>query len=542
MELTRIGPFALEEPLDGLADGNVLRGVHIERKQSMAVKLLPRAVATQALGRSSFADDVKQLQQLDHPGLAQIFGGGTEQGQPFLAIELIDGESLRERLDRRGKLPWEMAVEIVDGLAAALTYAHAQGVVHQRITPERVLLPAAGGVKLVGFDCKWADHDDVVASRCPMLIAHYLSPEQFRGRQSAELPQCDLFSLGVILYECLTGEVPWPADTPDQLRQARRDAPAPRISTRMLDCPVWLDVLASKLLAKVRSDRLQTADETHRAIVIARSKANAGTGAAQQAWAGKQGTLTLDQNQQDRSELRKLRRQETARPDDSPFYERAWFLAACLAVVIGVGVWSLWPASEAALFAQAKPLMDSDDPVDWKRAETQYLAPLTERFPDTVYAAEIEEFEERYAMHRAEQAVKNLSRRPGRAIKSEALRAFGEAWEYERFGDRLTAWQKYDAVVQLFGESDEPDENVYAKLAQRQIERMRTESQTSGDQLEFLEGKLEQAQSHVAEGQLMDARRLLDGVISLYAGNQELRPLVARAREQLRELDTGGPQ
>jgi len=292
--LTRIGPFALEEPLDGLAGSNVIRGVHVERQFSVAIKLLPREVAKRAMGRSSFGDDVKKLQQLDHPGLVRIFGGAIEQGQPYLVLELVRDESLRTRLARRRQLPWEMAIEIMDALAEGLTYAHAQGVVHQRITPARILLPSAGGVKLTGFDSKWTDWDKVVGSRSPMLVAHYLSPEQFRGRQSARLPQCDLFSLGVILYECLTGELPWPTNSSEQLRQARRDGPAPRISSKVLDCPVWIDALAENLLAKVRSERLQTADETHRAIVVAKSKAEAGTGAVQHAWSGKKGALSVD--------------------------------------------------------------------------------------------------------------------------------------------------------------------------------------------------------------------------------------------------------
>lgn len=535
MQLTRIGPFALEEPLDGLAGSNVVRGVHIERQLSMAIKLLPRSVAKQAMGRSSFGDDAKKLQQLENPGLVRVLGGAIEHGQPYLVLEMIQGESLRTRLARRRQLPWEMAIEIVDALAVALTYAHAQGVVHQRITPARILLPESGGVKLTGFDCKWTDWDKVVSSRCPMLVAHYLSPEQFRGRQSANLPQCDLFSLGVILYECLTGELPWPANSSDQLRQARRDGPAPRISAKVLDCPVWIDALAENLLAKVRSERLQSADETHRAIVLAKSKADAGIGAAQQAWSGKKSTLAADT---DSGELQKIKRRKTKRRDTSPFYERIWFLAACLAAVIGVGVWSLRPASEEALFAKAKPLMESDSPVDWKRAEQQFLKPLLERFPETSHSAEIDAFNDRYAMHRAEERIKNLGRF-GRQPKTAAERAFAEAWKDQSSGDRLSAWQKYEALIMLFAKGTEPDDQAFVKLARRQIERIKADQQSSADQIAFFEQHLQQAQSLTDGGKLLDARRILDSLISLYAGNQELRPLVERAREQLRVLDAG---
>ncbi len=537
MELTRIGPFALEEPLGRDANSNVVRAVHVERQVSMAIKLLRREVAQQAIGSGVFAGDIKRLQMLDHPNLVRVLGGAIEQGQPYLVLELIEGESLRQLLDRRGNLPWEMAIDIVEGVAEALVYAHAHGFAHQRITPSRILLPTDGGVKLTGLDCKWADRDEVVAGTCPMDVAHYLSPEQFRGRQSAGYPQCDLFSLGVVLFECLTGELPWPVDTVDQLRQARREHAAPRICTKVLDCPVWLDVLAEKLLAKVRSHRLQSAEETHRAIVIARTEANAGTGTTKHIYSGKQGSLAV----KDSGELKKIRKRETTRRDDSPFYERAWFLVLCLAVVLGAGAWTLWPASEAELFAKAKPLMESDDPVDWKRAETQYVQPLLERFPNTVHLDAIEAFHDRYDIHRAEQRIKNLNRFAYEP-RSEAEGAFADAWEFERFGDRMTAWQRYESLVQLFEDSDNPDDLMFVKLARRQIERIKFDQKSSADKLEFLEQTLAKAQSLADDGELLEARRTLDSLIALYASNQEVRPLVDRARQQLAALDAGNSQ
>lgn len=534
MSIDRIGPFALEEPLDGLPQGNVRRAIHLERKQVMVVKLLPREVAQSAMGPSNFAQDIKLLQQLEHPGIACVLGGAIEQGQPYLVLEYVPGETLRDVLDRRGKLPWEAAVELVDQISLALVHAHSKGVVHRRLTPERVLITPEGQAKIVGFDCHWVDHDEVVASRAPMNVAHYLSPEQYRGHQSATYPQCDLFSLGVILYECLTGVVPWPARTVADLRQARRESAAPRISTREYDCPVWIDALAEKLLAKVRSQRLKSADETHRAIVIAKSKAESGTGAAQHMWSGKEGMLALTNNL---SELKAIKRRRFRPKDTSPFYERVWFLASCLIVLLGFGAWVLWPASEAELFAKAKPLMESDDPVDWKRAEQQYLEPLLKRFPDSVHASEIAAFHERVAMHRAEQRIINLDRF-GRQPKSAAERAYAEGWHYEQFGDRLSAWQKYDAVVRLFGESDDPDQRVYAQLARRQIARFRNGEQTSADLAAFVQEQLEAAQRQQEAGQLFEARRILDGIVSLYEGNRELSPLVEQAREQLQQLGT----
>jgi len=537
MQLSRIGPFALEESLDGLAESNVLRGVHIERKVSMAIKLVPRSVVNRPMGGSTFPDDVKSLQQLNHPGIARCYGGAVDQGQPYLALELVEGESLWKRLDRRGRLPWEMIVDILDSVCEALQHAHSKGFVHGRITPTRILLPEGtdGGAKLVGFECAWADRDEVLGLRSPMEVAHYLAPEVFRGKQSASMPPCDLFSLGVILYECLTGELPWPAETPAQLVEVRRSAPAPRVSSKVLDCPVWLDVLTSKLLAVKRKERFSTAEEAHRSIVIAKQKVSSGMGAAQHAWSGKQGALTVDS---DRSELRRIHRRRTSRRDTSPFYERIWFLALSLIAVIGVGVWSFLPPSEDELFAKAKPLMESENAVDWKRAEESYLISLKERFPNTKYADQIKQFDDRFAMHRAEKRVLN-NQRLGRQPQSESERQYGEAWRFEQIGDRLTAWQKYDALVNLFSKSESGDDHAFVNLARRQIRLIKSEQGSGEEQSIFVQKQLKRASNLAMTGDLLKARRILDSLVSLYDGNQELQPLVDRARQQLRKLDGG---
>ena len=537
MPLTRIGPFALEEPLDGLAESNVLRGVHVDRKMSMAVKLLPRSIVNRPMRGSTFSDDVRALQQLVHPRIVRCYGGAVEQGQPYLALELVEGESLRDRLDRRGRLPWELTVEVADAVCAALHHAHGRQIVHQRLTPRRILLTADDQVKITGFDCAWADRDEVLGLRCPMEVAHYLAPEAFRGKQSATLPPCDLFSLGVILYECLSGELPWSADSPAELVQARRDASAPRVSAKVLDSPVWLDVLVAKLLAVKRSERFSSAEETHRAIVDAKRKVASGMGAAQHAWSGHRGTLTVDR---DRSEVRRIKRQQRTRErDTSPFYEQAWFLAVCLTTVIGLGVWALLPPDEEALFAKALPLMESDDPGQWKRAEDRFLSSFRERFPESDHAEQIAQFDRRVAIHRAETRWKN-NQRLQRPPQSEAERQYGEAWNYEEFGDRLSAWKKYEALINLFGDSEEKYDRAFVELARRQIGRIKAERGLAGSQAEFLELQLAKAAELVKENDLFGARKILDGIIELYENNQEVRPLVDQARDEKRRLDLSG--
>jgi hypothetical protein len=534
MQLSRIGPIALEEPLGGSPDSNVLRGVHLERNMAMAVKLLPRHLVNRAMGGDTFATDVKTLQKLVHPNIARVYGGAMDNGQPYLAMELVRGESLRSLLDRRGRLPWETTVDVAAAVCEALDYAHRQGMVHQRLTPARVLLAEGGAVKLTGFDSKLADTDDVLGLRSPMSVAAYLAPEEFRGKQSAALPTCDLFSLGVIMYECLTGALPWQAGSPAELVQVRRDRPAPRVSSSVLECPVWLDVLVSRLLDVDRKNRLASADETRRAIVDAKRKVAEGMGAVQHAWSGKQGALAMGG---DRQELAALRRKQVNRPRDaSPFYERAWFLAACLAAVVGVGVWVMWPKSEDDLFAAARPLMASEDPVEWRRAKDQYLDDLVARFPDTKYADEIREFEIRFAMHRAVERAKNIDRF-GRKPKTEAERLYAEGWRKERFGDLNLAWALYNDVLDETPKDPSIDEQAYERLARDGIARLKAEADRQRDSADVLQEKLDEADALVERGQTFQARDILDDIVSEYGEREESAAQVDAARERLQKLD-----
>ncbi|HYO24893.1 MAG TPA: protein kinase [Lacipirellulaceae bacterium] len=537
MHLSRIGPIALEAPLGGDAESNVLRGIHLERNRAMAVKLLPRHLVDRPMGGDSYAEDVRRLQKLVHPQIARVLGGAIDQGQPYLAMELVNGESLRRLLDRRGRLPWETMVELGEQIAESLAYAHEQGVVHRRLTPARVLVDAQGSVKVAGFDCALADQDAVAALRIPMNVAHYMAPQELRAKRTVGLPGNDLFSLGVILYEGLAGQLPWSAKTPAELVLARQKGPAPRVAATVLDCPVWLDVLVARLLELKREGRFASADEARRAFIVAKSKVAAGTGAVQQAWSGRQGSLAVGGDQRELSRLRKA--SAPAARDASPFYERAWFLALCLAAVVGAGAWIMWPPTDEALYAKALPLMQSELVTDWQRAQSQYLSELSPEFLAGPHAAEIEEFRLRHAMHQAEERVTNIDRF-GRKPASEFDKLYAEAWRYDRFGDDLRAWQKYEALLNLHAEDTELrlEDRAILELAKLRIAEIREESrqqQRDRELAEILQEKLDRARG-LAESNPVAARELLESLVSLYDGNPDAAAQVEAARAQIRAL------
>jgi serine/threonine protein kinase len=542
MLLSRIGPIALEEPLGGSADSNVLRGIHLERNRTLAVKLLARQVVDRPMGGDAYPEDVKRLQKLVHPHIARVLGGAMEQGQPYLAMELIKGESLRDLLDRRGRLPWETMVEYAQQICEALVYAHGQGTMHTRLTPKRVLIADDNSVKLVGFDCALGDHDAIVSLKAPLEVLNYLAPQEIRGKRSVGLESNDLFSLGVILYEGLCGELPWPANTPAELIRAREAAPAPRASAKVLDLPVWLDVLVARLLLVKREGRFESADEARRAILAAKDKTAAGLGAAKHALSGKQGALAPNVDKQELSRLRKAAAAKAPKEAAGAIYERAWFLAACLAALVGLGVWFMWPLGEDALYAKAKPLMDSQSPADWHRAQNQYVDELLRRFPNTQYLDEVTAFQFRHAVQQAEERIKNVDRFQ-HDFKWDADRKYYEARRDEQIGSSLSAWEKYEALIAEFAASETLEERAVVELARRRIAAIRAAARDDSESLQLtaeVEEKLDHAERLAAEGKRVEARAVLEDLIELYADQAEVAGLVEKAQERVRDLRANG--
>ncbi|QDT71033.1 serine/threonine protein kinase [Lacipirellula limnantheis] len=533
MQRSRIGPIALEGPLGDSVDSNVLRGVHVERNMRMAVKLLPREMITRPMGGDYFSADVKLLQRLVHPNIARVLGGAIDEGQPYLALELVEGESLRSLLDRRGRLPWETTADIAESICEALQFAHSQKMIHQRLTPSRILLLPGGGVKLVGFDCQMTDKDQVVGLRSPMSVANYLAPEVFKGKSSAALPTADMFSVGVILYECLTGKLPWQAQTPSELVLARRAGPAPRVSASSLECPVWLDVLVSKLLETKRGIRLATADGTRRAILDAKRKVAEGMGTAKHAMSGKQGALAM---KADRKEIAALRKHQTPTVrDESPFYERAWFLGLCLAAVIGFGAWAMWPKSEAALYAELEPLLASDD-YDELRAISDEVSEFRERFPESAHNPELDDYELRVAMKKAMIDVRNLDRH-GKLPSSTAQGLFAQGLKLQQFGDLMSAWELYEQAIEAVPRDAPRELAAYRRLAEKGIAEIKASPDANRSLSEMADAKLAEADELIAAKKYLPAKVLLAEFIGLYEGNGKLREQVRAARGKLQEID-----
>jgi tRNA A-37 threonylcarbamoyl transferase component Bud32 len=232
-------------------------------------RLLGRQVAVKVI-RDRFADDERFLSRfrrearaaaaLNHPNVVAVHDVGVHDGNPFLVTELVDGRTLAEVLGDGGPLPADRAAEIGEAVARALAAAHAAGIVHRDVKPGNIMVTADGRVKVLDFGVaralRWTPLTDTPAAQG---TAEYMAPEHIRN-DGAE-PRSDLYSLGVVLYELLTGHPPFTGESALQVAYRHlEEAPAPPDSIRA-GIPPDLSAVILRCLAKHPGDRYRRAQE-----------------------------------------------------------------------------------------------------------------------------------------------------------------------------------------------------------------------------------------------------------------------------------------
>jgi serine/threonine protein kinase len=242
--------FRLKEPLGAGAIGAVYRAECDELGGLVAVKLLHPHVAQNPAMVERFQREIVVMERLVHPHIVRHYGGGMMDGQYFYAMELLDRGTLKDRIRREGALPWREAAHFVEQLAGALQHAHNHGVVHRDVKPSNVFFAADGRIVLGDFGVAYDVHQaDLSDPGTTVGTYAYMAPEQITA-DGKITGQSDVYSLGCVAYEMLTGKPPFAGANFAQIWDQHLHAIPRSLREAGVDCPDWLDHLVMRMLAK----------------------------------------------------------------------------------------------------------------------------------------------------------------------------------------------------------------------------------------------------------------------------------------------------
>jgi serine/threonine-protein kinase len=536
----QLGPFIVGQKLGGGGMGVVYRAKYTKTGHEVALKLMTVEMSDNPRLVARFERELEILKKLRHPNIVPCYGGGRLSGQRFLAMELVEGGTLSAELKKRGgKLPWEEAVKYGQQICAALQHAHEHAIIHRDLKPANLLISKKGTLKLADFGiARDIDATGLTATGRTVGTFAYMAPEQIRGAPPVT-HKTDLYALGCVLFELLTGKPPFGAETSAEIMFQHLEKVPPRVSSIALDCPMWLDALISQLLQKNPDQRPRDASSVLQALIEIEQKVEVKAGMSLHAIAGGATALNVTADTKTARSLPTKSKKKRKKIEIGPFWEHTWFLSSCLAAIVGLIVWSQWPASEEKLFAQAQTLMESEKITDRRIAYEKQLPELQRRFPNGKYVDQVQQYIDTFDMYRAEEQLKT-NNRLNLDPANEGERLYSQARRYEVFGDRITAYERYSSMVELLKDhKDQKGIRPFVNLARRQMAEI--DKGEKLDRQQIVEDALARADEAYRDGKTLQAHNIWRSIVRLYTGNEELRPQVEAAQTALARKGADAP-
>ena len=263
---TRIGPYEVVSAIGAGGMGEVYRARDPRLKRDVAIKVLPPSFSSDPQRLQRFEQEAHATAALNHPNILAVHDIGQQDGAPYIVSELLEGETLGEKL-RAGPVPVRKAIEYAQQIARGLAAAHDKGIVHRDLKPENVFITRDGRAKILDFglakltrfESAADDQARTVESEigCVVGTVGYMAPEQARGKPADA--RTDLFALGAILYELLTGQRAFQGDTPADTISAILQRDPPELSATNRDIPPALERIMRHCLEKNPEERFQSA-------------------------------------------------------------------------------------------------------------------------------------------------------------------------------------------------------------------------------------------------------------------------------------------
>ncbi|HTU16773.1 MAG TPA: serine/threonine-protein kinase [Gemmataceae bacterium] len=479
----QFGPFTIDRELGSGAMGTVYRGRYTKTGQLMAIKIMaPGIGSTNAAAADRFEREITVLKQLNHPNIVRFYGAGKHQRNRYFAMEFIDGESLDKIMSRRGRMTWEEVAELGKQLCSALQHAHDQGIIHRDLKPSNIMMLSDGTLKLTDFGiAKDIDLDALTATNCTVGTAAYMSPEQCKGMSDLTL-KSDLYSLGVLFYELVTGRKPFKADNAMDMFMQHVNGTFERPSRLVLDIPVWLDTLICQLLEKKPEQRPLDANMVANTLGTIQEKIEAQQSAGVEVVRRRLMDRTTSQKRVDEEDKEAARVLMTGKGRSKrkrgkkPLYQKVWFQAAGLSLALVFVATLLYllfrPPSADKLYQKARAAAQSDNVEEQEKAIEpngaiyKYIDLYGDE--DNEQAREVRGWRTRIQMAHHERLLNNYMQKRKGPIKVEAQskteeKAFA-AMEADEKGNHDAAVEHWNAVKTLGGEG-----SSWARVADKHL-------------------------------------------------------------------------
>ncbi len=465
----KLGPFEIDKELGSGAMGSVYRAQYQkdgEASSPVAIKMVALGLLGNESAMARFEREASILKQLRHPHIVRLIATGRWRKTPFIAMEYIDGEALDRVLARRGRLGWEEVATYGRQLGEALQYAHDKGIIHRDLKPSNLMLTSDGVLKLTDFGiAKDTDVTALTGMNSTIGTAAYMSPEQCKGDKNLTA-KSDLYSLGIVFFELLTGRKPFTAETTvDMFLKHVNEAP-PRVHKLVENLPTKFASLILQLLEKDKADRPQDAAwvvrmlEEVEADAIARK--SAGLDAAKARRGDRRftdGDSTIDEADREAARALKGITKKKKKKKAVPLLQQTWVkatgLVMALVVLVGIAYFGFIKSPSAAtMFAEIEAASTSKEK---QEAAEQFLKAHGEKGGEkvdqaaAVFRAETVREREKQLANRFNS--KKWREQPEDNDDPKAYAAAMMAIDFEKQGNLKAAGEKWSEVQAAFPEA-----------------------------------------------------------------------------------------
>jgi eukaryotic-like serine/threonine-protein kinase len=258
-ERKKIGKYEVVDVIGQGGMGIVYKAVDPGIGRTVAIKMTTGAIVGDLEMLKRFTREAQSVGSLQHPNIVTVYDLGVEEQNPYLVMELLDGESLESLVRTRRSMSLEEKLEIIVQICNGIQYAHQRNVIHRDIKPANIMILKDGTAKIVDFGIARAGMQKLTRPGQLVGSFEYMSPEQINATNVDA--RTDIFSIGVLLFELVAGRLPFDGKDTGEVLMKILHQPAPSLSALAKDCPPGLDEIVQRALAKDQEQRYQTAEE-----------------------------------------------------------------------------------------------------------------------------------------------------------------------------------------------------------------------------------------------------------------------------------------